>query len=158
MLKSIYQYCLCLAMTTALLVCSTSFAGTDNQISTESLYQRLGGVYAIATVVDDFIERALVNDVLNANPAINAARTRVPKAGLKFRATAMMCQVAGGPEQYTGRTMKDAHAHLNITEKEWQAMLSDFKASLAKYNVGQQEQTELLAIVDGTKKDIVVMQ
>ncbi len=48
-----------------------------------SLYNRLGGVYAIATVVDDFIERLLVNDTLNANPAIKAARDRVPKAGLK---------------------------------------------------------------------------
>ncbi len=51
----------------------------------KSLYERLGGVYAIASVVDDFIERLLVNDVLNANPAIEEARDRVPKAGLKHR-------------------------------------------------------------------------
>jgi hypothetical protein len=47
---------------------------------TNSLYDRLGGVYNIATVVDNFIERLLVNDTLNANPAINEARARVPKA------------------------------------------------------------------------------
>jgi hypothetical protein len=46
----------------------------------KSLYDRLGDVYAIATVVDTFIEKLLVNDTLNANPAIRDARARVPKA------------------------------------------------------------------------------
>ena len=50
----------------------------------KSLYDRLGGVYAIASVVDDFVERLLVDNTLNANPAIKEARNRVPKAGLKF--------------------------------------------------------------------------
>src|SRR5262245_43219731 len=54
------------------------------QTAPKSLYDRLGGVYNIATVVDDFIERLLVNATLNANPAITEARARVPKAGLKF--------------------------------------------------------------------------
>jgi len=121
-----------------------------------SLYNRLGGVYSIATVVDDFIERLLVNDTLNANPTINAARKRVPKAGLKFQVTALVCQSTGGPEKYTGRTMKKAHAHLNITETQWQAMLADFKKSLDKFKVPQQEQKELFAIVESTKPDIVI--
>jgi len=109
----------------------------------KSLYDRLGGVYAIATVVDDFIERLLVNDVLNANPAIKEARDRVPKAGLKFRVTELVCQVTGGPEKYTGRSMVDSHKHLNITEKEWQAMKDDFKKSLDHFNVPAKEQDEL---------------
>jgi len=46
----------------------------------KSLCDRLGGVYSIATVVDDFVERLLVNDTLNANPAMSEARARVPKA------------------------------------------------------------------------------
>jgi hemoglobin len=123
----------------------------------KSLYERLGGVYAIATVVDDFIERLLVNDVLNSNPAIKEARDRVPKAGLKFRVTALVCQVTGGPEVYTGRNMKDAHKHLNITEKEWDAMVADFKKTLDKFKVPQKEQDELFAIVSSTKQDIVTV-
>ena len=75
------------------------------------LYDRLGGVYSIATVVDDFIERLLVNDTLNANPAINQARSRVPKAGLKFHVTALVCAATGGPCRYTGRAMKESHQH-----------------------------------------------
>ena len=65
----------------------------------KTLYERLGGVYNIATVVDDFIERLLVNDVLNANPAVNGARDRVPKAGLKYRVTSLVCQVTGGTSE-----------------------------------------------------------
>jgi hemoglobin len=66
-----------------------------------SLYDRLGGVYSIATVVDDFIEPLLVNGTLNANPAISEARSRVAKAGLKFQVTALVCEVTGGPCKYT---------------------------------------------------------
>ncbi len=121
-----------------------------------SLYDRLDGVYMIATVVDDFIERLLVNDTLNANPAINEARQSIPKAGLKYHVTSLTCQVTGGPCKYTGRSMKEAHAHLNITEKEWQAMMSDFRATLIAQEVPQAEQAELIAIIESTKPDIVV--
>lgn len=122
----------------------------------KSLYDRLGGVYSIAAVADDFLDRLYVNDVLNANPAIKEARDRVPKAGLKFQVTALVCQATGGPQVYTGRTMKEAHKHLNITETEWQAMLADFRKSLNKFGVPEQEQKELFAIVESTKGDIVV--
>jgi hemoglobin len=122
----------------------------------KSLYDRLGGVYPIAVVVDDFIERLLVDDTLNANSAIRHARERVPKQGLKFQVTALVCQVTGGPCKYSGRDMKAAHAHLNISEKEWQAMLADFRKTLEKLNVPVGEQGELIAIVNSTKADIVV--
>ena len=120
-----------------------------------SLYERLGGVYAIATVVDVFIERLLVNDTLNANPAIAAARKRVSKAGLKYQVTSLISHMAGGPQCYTGRSMKAAHAHLNITEKEWAAMAADFKAVLYDFKVPPAEQKELFTLVGGVKDDIV---
>ena len=121
-----------------------------------SLYERLGGIYPIATVVDTFIELLLVNNVLNANPAIKEARDRVPKAGLKYRVTALVCQTSGGPCKYTGRSMKESHAQMYITEREWQAMLGDFRRTLENYQVPEQEQKELIAIVESTKKDIVI--
>lgn len=124
----------------------------------KSLYERLGGAYAIATVVDAFIEKLLVNDTLNANPAINEARKHVPKAGLKFHVTALVCQVTGGPQTYTGRSMKEAHRHLNISEKEWDAMAHDFVEVLDQFKVPKAEQAELLTIVGSTKGDIVVKQ
>ncbi len=122
----------------------------------KSLYDRLGGAYPIAVVVDDFIERLLVDDVLNANPAIKEARSRVPAAGLKFHVTSLVCAVTGGPCKYTGRGMKEAHAHLNITEREWQAMVADFKVTLDKFKVPEREQGELIKVVESTKGEIVV--
>jgi len=120
------------------------------------LYDRLGGVYSIATVVDDFIERLLVNHTLNANPAINQARAHVPKAGLKFQVTVLVCEVTGGPCRYTGRAMKESHQQLNITEGQWQAMVVDFQKTLDKFKVPAKEQGELITIVDSTKTDIVM--
>jgi hemoglobin len=125
------------------------------QVTQPSLYERLGGTYSIATVVDDFIERLLVNATLNANPAIKEARTRVPKTGLKFHVTTLVCEVSGGPCKYTGRTMKESHERLNITQAEWDAMVADFKATLNKFNVPQREQQELITIVGSTKNDIM---
>jgi hemoglobin len=143
---------------TAIVVLTMGATVIAQEKKEKSLYDRLGGVYAIATVVDDFIERLLVNDVLNANPAIKEARDHVPKAGLKFRVTELVCQVTGGTEKYTGRSMKDSHKHLNITEKEWDAMVAEFKVTLNKFKVPQKEQDELIAIVATTKADIVMMQ
>lgn len=122
----------------------------------QSLYERLGGAYPIASVVDVFIDLLLHNDVLNANAQIRAARDRVPAAGLKFHVTTLVCQVSGGPCGYVGRSMKDAHAHLNISDREWQAMLADFRRVLNDFGVPQREQNELVAIVESTKADIVV--
>ena len=146
--------------TTVLAAVVVVMAGTATQTAwaqatQPSLYERLGGAYSIATVVDDFIERLLVNDTLNANPAINEARRRVPKAGLKFHVTALVCEVSGGPCKYTGRAMKESHQHLNITQAEWDAMVGDFKATLSKFNVPQREQQELITIVGSTRNDIV---
>ena len=142
----------------ALLVAtSIGFAQKDSSTNKEkALYDRLGGVYAIATVVDDFIDRVIANDILNANPAIKEARDRVPRAGLKYRVTEQVCMATGGPCNYTGRSMKETHKSLNITEKEWDALVVDFKASLAKYNVPEMEQRQLLEIVGSTKSDIVM--
>lgn len=126
------------------------------QSAEKSLYDRLGGAYNIAVVVDDFIDRLLVDPTLNANPAIKAARARVPAPGLKFHVTTQVCQATGGPCKYVGRDMKTAHAQLNITQKEWDAMVADFRKTLNKFKVPVKEQEELIQIVGSTKKDIVI--
>lgn len=131
----------------------TGPAGAEGR--TTSLYERLGGAYAIATVVDAFIERLLVNETLNANPAINEARKRVPTPGLKYHVTSFMVQATGGPQVYTGRSMEAAHAHLNITEQEWAAMAADFQTILDQFKVPKAEQEELFALVGTVKSDIV---
>ena len=121
-----------------------------------SLYDRLGGVYSIATVVDDFIDRIMTDPRLNANPLVNEAHHRVPPAGFKYLVTEMVCWAAGGPQKYTGKSMADSHAHLKITGTEWQAFMDDLQETLDKFKVPAQEQAELKAIVNSTRSDIVV--
>ena len=121
-----------------------------------SLYERLGGVYSIATVIDDFIDRIMVDPRLNANPRVDEAHHRVPPAGFKYLVTEMVCWATGGPQKYTGRTMKESHQHLMITAAEWQAFLDDLQQTLDKFAVPQAEQAEIKAIIDSTRADIVV--
>ena len=121
-----------------------------------SLYDRLGGLYAISAVVDDFIDRIYVNATLNANPAIGGARSATRKPGLKVHVATLVCQVTGGACKYVGKGMKESHAGFHITQKEWDALLVDFRASLDKFKVPPTEQGELVAIVESTKPDIVV--
>lgn len=123
--------------------------------STGSLYERLGGVYAIATVVDDFIDRVMDDPRLNANPKVDEAHHRVSPAGFKYLVTEQVCAATGGPQRYTGRSMFDSHAHLDITEAEWQAFLDDLRQTFDKFQIPSGERAELLAIVESTKPDIV---
>jgi hemoglobin len=97
-----------------------------------------------------------VNKTLNKNPSIDAGRKNSPPPYLKFQVAQLVCEVSGGPCKYTGKAMKEAHAHLNISEKEWSIMASEFKRSLDKFKVPAAEQKELIEIVEKTKADIVV--
>jgi hemoglobin len=124
---------------------------------TPSLYDRLGGVYNIATVVDDFIDRIMVDPRLNKNPAVDEAHHRVSPPGFKFLVTEMVCWAAGGPQQYSGRTMGDTHRHLGIIEDEWAAFMDDLDQTLTRFQVPAAEQAELVGIVEGTKDGIVVV-
>jgi len=121
-----------------------------------TLYERLGGVYPIATVVDDLIDRVMVDSRLNANPRVDQAHHRVPPAGFKYLVTEMVCWAAGGPQKYTGRSMYESHKEMKITAPEWEAFMDDLQQTLDKFGVPAQEQGELKAIVESTRADIVV--
>ena len=150
------------AIARAIAVATAGFAAVaaaqEAASAAPSLYERLGGLAPISVVVDDFIDTLVPDAVLNANPAIDEARKRVPAPGLKYRVTELVCEATGGPCTYTGTTMVEAHAHLNIGEREWQAMLADLRASLDAFDVPGREQRELIAIVESTKADIVTKE
>jgi len=59
-------------------------------------------------------------------------------------------------QKYTGRSMKESHAQLKISSKEWDAFLDDFQQTLDNFKVPAEEQTELRAIVNSTRSNIVV--
>src|ERR1043165_6221382 len=74
-----------------------------------TLYERLGGVYSIATVVDDLVNRVMEDARLNANPLVDEAHHKVPPPGFKYLVTELVCWATGGPQSYNGRSMKDSH-------------------------------------------------
>jgi len=121
-----------------------------------SLYDRLGGVYNIAPVVDNLIDHVMIDPRLNANPRVDEAHHRVSAAGFKYFVTEMLCEAAGGPQRYSGRPMGDSHRHLMITEEEWLAFMDDLQQTLDKFGVPQPEQNEIKAIVESTHEAIVV--
>lgn len=134
---------------------SSGLAGEKPKAESPSLYERLGGINSIAVLIDDVIERSYVDPVLHANPKIAAAHKRFPKPVYKYNATALACQVMGGPQKYTGRTIKQAHQHLDITGKEWKALMKIFRDSMTSFKVPKKEQNEVIAILESTKGDVV---
>jgi hemoglobin len=129
---------------------------SNQQQPQPTLYERLGGSFSIATVVDELIDRVMTDARLNANPAVDEAHHKVSPAGFKYHVTEMVCWAAGGPQKYTGRSMRDSHQHLNITPKEWDAFMDDLQQTLDKFKVPAAEQAELRAIVQSTYGDIVI--
>jgi hemoglobin len=120
-----------------------------------SLYDRLGGVYSIAVVVDDFIDRIMSDARLNANPRVDEAHHRVSPQGFKYYVTEMLCWASGGPQTYSGRSMVDSHREMRITGDEWDAFMDDLDQTLTKFAVPEREHGEVVAIVESTKSDIV---
>lgn len=156
--ESMYRK-VCLALAAVLLVplwvASASCAEQKPAPKDPSLYERVGGINNIAVLIDDVIERSYVDEVFKANPLIEEAHKRYPKAAYKYNATSLACMVMGGPQKYTGRSLKDAHQHLRVTEIEWQELIKIFKESMNSFNLPQKEQNEILGIIESTKGDVL---
>ena len=114
-----------------------------------SLYERLGGVDAIRAVVGDFHARIM------ADERISAFFRGVDDEDLKTKLTDLICQSTGGPCVYRGRTMREAHTEMHVTNAHFDALVSDLVAALDRFNVPEREKTELLSALGGMRPDIV---
>jgi hemoglobin len=120
-----------------------------SQSIAHSLYQRLGGIEGIAAVVDDALDRHMVNPLL-------APRFRgkdLPR--LKQLGTQFFCMGAGGPQHYEGRDLRGAHAGMNVSEQELIAAIDDFVAALQAQGVGPAEVNEVVGILYSLKGEVV---
>jgi len=100
-------------------------------------------------VVDDFVAN-IANDTRISARFVN---TDIPS--FKAKLVDQICEATGGPCKYTGKSMRESHTGLRISEAEFTALVEDLQKSLNKYNVGQKEQGELLGALGATKPDIV---
>jgi hemoglobin len=121
-----------------------------------SRYSRLGGAYSNATVVEDLIDRIMVDPRLNANPRVDEAHHRVTSAGFKYLVTELLCSAGGGPQSYSGRAMDESHRHLLITAGEWQGLHGRPAAGPRQVRVPEAEQVEVKALVQSTRSAIVI--
>ena len=114
-----------------------------------SLYDRLGGLDAISAVVGDFRDRVAGDDRIN----LKFARTDLGR--LTKMLIDQVCEATGGPCEYRGRSMKEAHAGMKVTTGEFNALVEDLVATLNHLKVGKGEQDGLLAILGPLKPEIV---
>ncbi len=131
-----------------------------------SLYDRLGGAFAIAAVIDHFSDALVKNPIVgqqSRNPALREWHTnnlgRLP--GLKFMRTLWVCNVAGGPFQFTatrpGRTalgLEEAHRELRISPEEFDEVAAELGRSLDFVKVPQAEKDEVLAAFAAHKGEV----
>lgn len=143
-----------------LLACS--FLSLNAAAEERTLYERLGGVYPIASTVDHLVDKIYVNETLNANPRLKAVHdNKASKAGFKVMLTNWVVQETGGPKLYQpdgfgrGKSLKDMHPHLAITDREFDIILNECLHTFYAFNVPQQEINELMAGLEKYRKDIV---
>jgi hemoglobin len=132
----------------------------------KSLYERLGGVFAIAAVVDHFSDAIVKNPIVgqgSKNPALAQWHTeqldRLP--GLKFMRTLWVCNVAGGPFQFAatrpGSTplgLEEAHRKLQISPDEFDEVAAELGRTLDFVKVPQREKGEVLAAFAAHKGEV----
>jgi hemoglobin len=123
--------------------------------ATRTLFDRAGGTYTLARVGDIFVDTMLADPAIRANAAVREAAKLSHRPGLKFQITSLLCQEAGGPCKYEGRSLRESHHGLGITGKEWDAMMRAFNLALARAQVPAAERLELANIVTASKGDIV---
>jgi hemoglobin len=131
-----------------------------------SLYERLGGVFAIAAVVDKFSDDVVQNPIVgqrSENPALREWHTnnlgRLP--GLKFMRTLWVCDVAGGPFQFSatrpGSTdlgLEEAHRNLRISPAEFDEVAAELARTLDSFNVPEHEKDEVLGAFAAHKNEV----
>jgi hemoglobin len=114
-----------------------------------SLFERLGGLDAITAVVDSFVARCAGGDRINGK----FVRTDIPR--LKKMLVDQVCEAAGGPCTYTGRSMRETHDGMAVTDGEFAALVEDLVATLNEFNVPEAEQQELLGVLGPMRDEIV---
>ena len=152
-------------MPVALIVGLASLLISFGANAEDSLYSRLGGTYNIASTVDHLVDKIYLNKGLNANPKLKAVHDRPEtKAGFKVMLTNWVVQETGGPKIYTpdefgrGKSMKDSHPHLNISNREFDIILTEALETFYAFNVPNHEISQLMADLETYRSVIVTAE
>lgn len=128
----------------------------DQVPATATLYERLGGAYAIAGAVDVLVDRLFANALVNANAGVHAHHgTSANGPGYKFLVTAWSIEATGGPKCYPGRDMIAAHEGLWIDAAGFDAVAMEIAATLMFLGVPERERDEFNGIIQGYRDQVV---
>lgn len=122
----------------------------------ESLYDRLGGVYAISGAVDILVDRLFENANVKANPVVNTHHSdpaNIP--GYRFLVTAWSIQAAGGPQCYPGLDMVKAHDGMKLNDHDFDAVATEIVATLNYCGVPDAETKEFMEIIESFRGEVV---
>jgi len=136
-----------MAVLSVVLAAGAACAGTQAQ--GKPLYDRLGGKVAITAVVETFVGK------VGGDKRINGYFASTDLAKLKEHLVNQICEASGGPCKYTGRTMKQTHSGMGVTDAAFGALVEDLVAALDHHKVGKAEKDELLGVLGPMKGDIV---
>jgi len=115
----------------------------------DTLYDRLGGQPGIATIVGKAVDLCLADDRIKADfDNINPDR-------LRSRLVDQICQLAGGPCRYRGRSMAASHRGLDVTQAKFNAVAEDLQTAMAQAGVPYWTQNRLMALLAPMQRDIV---
>jgi len=127
----------------------------------KSLYERIGGIYAISLVVDRFSDKVVENPKVgkgSPNPQLNEWSTdkldRLP--GLKYMRTLWVAAISGGPFEYTGQKLGDAHAKFHIKPEEFDEVAAELRRALEYYKVPEREKEEAMAAFISFRDEVTV--
>ena len=151
---------------TVLTTANNAYAQAKENTPEKSLYERLGGVFAIAAVVDHFSDAVVKNPVVgekSENPQLREWHTKNLKRlpGLKFHRTLWVSNASGGPFQFkatkpgtTPLGLEEAHRNLNISPQEFDAVAAELGRSLDFAKVPKREKDEVLAAFAAHKDEV----
>jgi hemoglobin len=120
----------------------------------DALYKSLGGKKAIVAVVDAFVGNCASDPAIKSFFAADVKDPAKLKA-FKTNLVNQICQAAGGPCKYTGKSMKDAHAGMGITTADFNALVGDLVKALDQFKVKEADKNALLGVLGPMKSDIV---
>ena len=125
-------------------------------MSDKTLYERLGGAYAIASAADYLVDRLHTNATLNnANKHVSEFHSEKFKAGYKFMVAAWSIEATGGPKCYPGRDMFEAHKNLGLTDHEFDVTAHEIRNTLYQLGVPAAETNEFMGIIESYRGKVV---
>jgi len=129
----------------------TKSAPSTTRAADPTLYDRLGRLDVIEAIVKDLVQVQLATDGRIFARYFQSADS----ARLEQVLAEQICELSGGPCKYTGRSMKEVHGGMGVDEAAWTAFVEDLQKSLAKFDIGDGEQRELIDALGKLHDDIV---